>query len=354
MIKELEEEIRRTPYNKATARHIGRLKARIAKLREEASKKSGKSKGKGFLIKKTGDATVVLVGFPSVGKSTLLNKLTNAESKVGNYQFTTLNIVPGMLEYKGAKIQIFDIPGIIKGASEGKGRGREVLSSVRAADLIVVVMDVFNLDYDTIINELRNVDIRPGEKPPDIRIKKKERGGINIYSTNKVDEEVVRSILREYNIYSADVIIREKFDVDRFIDAIAGNRTYIPVLKVVNKIDLVNKEYLKHVKSKFPDAILVSAKNNLNIDKLKEEIFKNLNLIRIYTKKPGKDPNYKEPLIMRKGCTIEDVCKKLHKSFLEDFRYARVWGKSAKFNGQKVGLEHVLEDGDIVQIIKKV
>ena len=83
----------------------------------------------------------MLVGFPSVGKSTLLNNITNAESKVGAYQFTTLDIVPGVMEHKNAKIQVFDIPGIITGASSGKGRGKEILSVARTADLILVVLD---------------------------------------------------------------------------------------------------------------------------------------------------------------------------------------------------------------------
>ena len=103
--------LRKRPYNKATSHHIGKLKAKLAKLKEESlQRSSGGTKGQGFHVKKSGDATVVLVGFPSVGKSTLLNNITNAESKVGAYQFTTLDIVPGVMEHKNAKIQVFDIP----------------------------------------------------------------------------------------------------------------------------------------------------------------------------------------------------------------------------------------------------
>ena len=140
-LKELEEELRTTKYNKRTEHAIGLLKAKIARLREEIEKerKKARKKGKGFSIKKTGDATVVLVGFPSVGKSTLLNKLTNAKSKVGAYDFTTLNTIPGTMEYENAKIQIIDIPGLILGASTGSGRGKEVLSAVRVADLIIII-----------------------------------------------------------------------------------------------------------------------------------------------------------------------------------------------------------------------
>ena len=129
-IRKIEEEIQKTPYNKATSHHIGKLKAKLSSLKEESIQRSGSgSKGRGFHIKKSGDSTAVLVGFPSVGKSTILNQITNAESKIGEYEFTTLEIIPGIMEYKGAKIQIFDIPGIITGASKGRGRGKEILSS---------------------------------------------------------------------------------------------------------------------------------------------------------------------------------------------------------------------------------
>ncbi|MDD2532774.1 MAG: 50S ribosome-binding GTPase, partial [Candidatus Methanomethylophilaceae archaeon] len=133
-IKELEEQISNTKYNKATEAHIGKLKAKIARLQEEDEKrKSSKGPTKGFYVKKAGNATVALVGFPSVGKSTLLNQLTGAKSEIGAYHFTTLDVVPGVMEYNHAKIQILDMPGLIKDASRGKGRGREVIAAARAA-----------------------------------------------------------------------------------------------------------------------------------------------------------------------------------------------------------------------------
>ena len=355
-IKAIEEELKRTPYNKATEHHIGRLKAKLAKLKEELRKRSSQ-KAKKTGIRKSGDATVALVGFPSVGKSTLLNKLTNARSEVGAYDFTTLEVVPGMLEYKGARIQLLDLPGLIKGASSGRGMGREVLSIVRSADLILIVSDVFNAhNLDVLFRELYEAGIRLNENEPQIKIKVKDRGGIRISSTvklTKISESTIREILREYRIHNAEVTIREDVTIDRFIDAILGNRKYVKAIKVINKIDLVDEDYLKNIKKMHSDAIYISAEKGTNIDMLKEAIFKSLDFIRVYMKPQGKKADLKEPMILRRGATIEDVCLKIHRDLRDNFRYAQVWGKSVKFNGQRVGLDHVVEDGDIITIVAR-
>jgi len=358
-IRRIEEELRRTKYNKATQKHIGILKAKLAKLRDLQNKPRGGSSGYSYAVKKTGDATVAFVGFPSVGKSTLLNKLTNANSEVGAYAFTTLTIVPGILEYKGAKIQVLDAPGIIAGASVGKGRGSEVLSAVRSADLILLVVDVFTLDHLPVLEkELYNVGIRLDEKPPDVKIVKKDRGGITVSSTvplTKIDEETIRAVLQENKIHNADVVIREDITVDQLIDVISGNRVYIPSLVVVNKIDLADEELIRRIKKKLEDRgyVLVSGYREINLEELKEKIYNTLGFIKVYLKPQGKKPDLDEPLVLLKNSTVEDVCNKLHRDFVKNFRYAQVWGKSAKHPGQRVGLNHVLEDGDILTIVTK-
>jgi len=345
-IRRLEEEIKRTPYNKATEHHIGRLKAKLAKLKEELEKSKRKSRTQTFSLKKEGDASVFLVGFPSVGKSTLLNTLTGARSEVADYDFTTLKPIPGMLEYRGAKIQIVDVPGLIEGASKGKGRGREVLSFIRNADLIVIVADVFTIhQIDVVKRELHEAGIRLDQKPPEVLIKKKDRGGIKVTFTVpiSIDEKTIVGILKENKIHNADVIIRENITIDRLIDAVLGNRVYIPSLTVVNKIDIYQPE--------LPDGVIpISAEKRINIDLLKEKIYEKLNFIRIYLKPPGGKADFNEPLIIHRGATISEVCKKLHRGMLESFRYAKVWGRSVRYQGQRVGLDHVLEDEDVVTI----
>lgn len=300
---------------------------------------------------------MALVGFPSVGKSTILNQITNAESKIGAYEFTTLEVIPGVMEYRGAQIQIFDIPGIISGAAHGRGRGREILSVARNSDLIVMVLDVFQPQHqELILEELNNIGIRPNQSPPDVRVKRRKIGGVKLASTvplSHMDEKSIRSILNEYGVHSADVLIREDVTMDRFIDSLDSSIVYIPLLIVVNKIDLVDALFLEKVKRKLPHALYIAADKQLNIDELKEEIFQRLELIRIYLKPQGQKADLEEPLIVRKGSTVENVARRLHRDFVRNFRHANVWGDSVKFPGQKIGLEHVLEDEDILRIIVK-
>src|SRR5271157_4915265 len=168
-IKKIEDDLLRTQVNKKTEHHVGLLRAKLSRLKaeqeEQQSRRSGSSIG--YDVKKSGDATVVLVGLPSVGKSTLLNRLTNAKSKVAAYQFTTLDVVPGLLEYMGARIQVLDLPGIIEGASSGKGLGRRVLAVARSADLILFIVDVFQPEARGVLEkELRSVGMRVDERPP--------------------------------------------------------------------------------------------------------------------------------------------------------------------------------------------
>ncbi len=356
-IKEIEAEIKKTPYNKATQHHIGKLKAKIARLKGEVEKRAASKGGGGlgYSVKKTGDATVVLVGFPSVGKSTLLNRLTDANSPVGSYDFTTLNVVPGIIDYKGAKIQILDVPGLIRGAASGKGRGREVLGVVRSADLVIFLIDVFNLQQLKVLqDELYDTGIRCDTRPRAIKINEKKIGGISVSSTVKlenIDERTVKEILKEYRMHCVNVILREDATPDEFIDVIAGNRIYLPSLVVLNKIDLVKEDYLDEVGLQLKDYIPISADSGTNIKRLKDEIFNRLNFIRVYMKPQGEKADMEEPMIVMKGTNVGEICNKLHRDFRRKFRYGLVWGKSVKFDGQRVGLEHVLIDGDVLSVI---
>jgi small GTP-binding protein len=358
-IKEIEDEIFNTQKNKATEHHIGKLKAKIARLKEQADiRRSAGGKGKGFSIKKSGDSTIGLIGFPSIGKSTLLNQLTNSESEIGHYDFTTIDVIPGIMHYKGAKIQILDLPGLIMGASKGKGRGKEILSAIRNVDLILLMIDATKVtEIANMTQELHSAGIRLNQQPPNVIITLTKQGGITIHTPlkmTKMQEKTMYSIASEY-FTNADIIIRENIDENQLIDALMKNRIYIPAIVVMNKIDLISQKEIYKQKQRIQNqgwkVVSISAINGYGISNLKQEIFSSLKLIRIYMKPQGKKPDYSEPLILKHGETVETVCKKIHRDFQKKFRYAQVWGVSGKYPGQKVGLDHQLSDKDILTII---
>jgi len=360
-IKDIEDEMARTQKNKATAHHLGGLKAKIAKLRRELlmpSTGGGGGAGEGFDVSKTGDARVGLIGFPSVGKSTLMTKLTGTFSEVAAYEFTTLTCVPGVIYYKGAKIQLLDLPGIIEGAKDGKGRGRQVIAVARTCNVILIVLDVTKpLTHKKIIeHELEGFGIRLNKSPPNIFFKKKDRGGLNfthLINPTHLNQEIVKSILSEYKIHNADVCLRYDATADDLIDVIEGNRVYTPCIYVLNKVDQLSLEELE-VLDKVPHCVPISAHLEWNMDGMLEKMWDYLDLVRIYTKPKGQIPDYTAPVVLRRdNCTIEAFCNRLHKTLLKEFKIALVWGASVRHNPQRVGKIHVLMDEDVVQIVKK-
>jgi len=354
-IKELEEQISKTKYNKKTQHAIGLYKAQLAKLKEKQISRSKGKKGESYAVRKTGDGTVVLLGFPSVGKSTLLNSLTNADSPVGSYAFTTLTVIPGVLKYRHAKIQILDVPGVVHGAAAGTGRGKEVLAVIRNADLIVFLIDVFHAEhFQALRKEVYDSGVRINQKAPDVKIVKTARGGINVGTTvklTKIDKKTVEDILKEFKINNAGIVIRTDIDADQLIDVIEGNKEYLPAIVVLNKIDMISKEELNSIKNKVKPDLSISAEKNMGIPEIKALIYKKLRIIRIYLKEYNKKADMDEPLIMWEDSTLKDLCLKLHKDFVDKFKFAKIWGKSAKFPGQKFPkLEHELEDGDVIEL----
>jgi hypothetical protein len=354
-IKEIESLLARAKCNKATEKWFGLMKVRLSQLRAKIEKKAAKGKKKeGFFVKKSGDATVVLVGFPSVGKSTLLNAITGSKSKIAAYAFTTLTVIPGTLNYNGAKIQILDVPGIIGGAAFGKGRGKEVLAMARNADLILFVVEVTHPEhYPVLKKEVHNVNIRVDKIKPIVKIVKQAKGGLSIASTvklTKVTMGTLKEILRGYKTMNADVVIRDDVSMDDFIDALEGNRSYIPSLVAVSKTDLVSKAKAKEV-GEMLNGLPVSAETGEGIEELKELLFESLKFVRIFLKEVNKKPDLDEPMVLKRPVTIRDVCTRIHRDFVKKFRFAKVWGKSAKFPGQQFQKLHKkLEDGDIIEI----
>lgn len=346
-IEEIQEILRKTPHHKATNGFIGQMRAKIARLRDkeiESGGKSGGGGGGGFTVKKQGDATVVLVGPPSAGKSTLINLLTNAESKVAPYAFTTVTVVPGMLKHNEAYIQILDIPGLIEGAKEGKGRGNEVLSVARGADLLLIMTDVKRVGaFANMVKELTGAGIRINQTAPNVQIEKKISGGLEVHTNFRqtFDKETVKDIAREYGIKNGIITLKEKLTLDRLFDAFSSNRVYVPAIFVINKVDEV-PNYKEMIDGEF---VGISADKEIGIKDLIDQIWRSLKFVTVYLVKPLEEPNFDNPIIMKTGETLKDVAQKIGSEFAETKKLVRIWGKNAKFQGQEVSIDTQVTEG---------
>ncbi|RMJ28363.1 GTP-binding protein [Aspergillus sp. HF37] len=360
-IKDIEDEMKRTQKNKATEYHLGLLKGKLARLRAQLLEPAGGggSGGTGFEVSKSGDARVALVGFPSVGKSTFLSKITKTRSETAAYSFTTLTAIPGVLEYGGAEIQILDLPGIIEGAAEGKGRGRQVISAAKTSDLVMMILDATKRAEQRALleAELDSVGIRLNRDPPNIYLKLKKAGGMKITFQSppkNLDEKMLSNVLRDYKLLNCEVLVRdENATIDDFIDVIMkDHRKYIRCLYVYNKIDGISLDFLNEIAHE-PYTAVMSCELDLGVQDVVDRIWKELRLIRVYTKRKGEEPDFNEALIVRYNSSIEDVCDHIHRTLKESFKHAMVWGVSARHIPQLVGLGHVISDEDVVSIVTK-
>jgi len=353
-IEAIQEILRKTPHHKATNGFIGAMRAKIARLKDKEIETSGKGGGgTGYAVKKQGDATVVLIGPPSAGKSTLINKLTNAESKVAPYEFTTVTVVPGMLKYNEAYIQILDIPGLIEGAKEGKGKGHEVLSVARAADLLIVMTDVERIDLiGKMVAELEGAGIRINQEKPKVLIEQMEQGGLEISSNIKqdIDKETIKEIAREYGVKNGLITLKEKFTYERLFDAFSENRVYIPAIFVINKVDL--PVGARHYKLGANHILNISAEKGSGIEELVKLIWKTLRFVTVYLVKPDEEIEKGSPVIMKQGNTLKDVALKIGPDFASSKKLVKIWGVGAKFPGQEVSFETEVSEGTKIRFLQ--
>ena len=267
-INALQEMLSKSPNHKGSENLRNEIKRKISKYKsllekEKTASKRGSSK---FSVKKEGSATICLIGITNSGKSTLLNKLTNAKTEIASYEHTTKKPEIGVMDYNGVKIQVIEIPAITENFME-RNDGPGLLGIIRLADLIVIVLDL------------------------------------------------------DKNIHDQLSLMHKE------LDKAAIKRKIIAIGIKGDK----NREFLT------------------TIEKLKNEIWNSLNLIKIYTKQPGKE-HEKKPVALRRNSTIRNLAENIHKDFIKKFKFAKIWGKSAKHSGQTAGLQHILKDDDIVEI----
>jgi len=301
-IKALEVMMAVIPKHKGTERLRGQLKSRMAKLKEELQRRPTVARAEqAYNIKREGAAQTVLLGLPNSGKSSLLSRITGASSEVADYPFTTQKPIPGMMKYENLQIQLVDTPPI---QSDHIEPGFPNL--IRNADALLLLVDLTEdplSQMGILLKELNEMRIRGVGKGP-------------IPSTE-----------------SGWVCLR--------------------ALVVGNKCDVKNamEEYRK-LENRFENTFSVlplSAREGMNLEELKKEVYELLNIIRVYTKVPGKDPDLTEPVILKRGSTIEDVALSVHKDFAAKLRYARVWG-SGKFDGQMVKRDYLVGEGDVIEL----
>ena len=299
----LEELLSVVPKHKGTDKLRADLRRRLSKLKESSQKKKGASRqASPFHIEPEGAGQVVLLGPPNTGKSTLLSALSKARPEVADFPFTTWLPSPGMMDYENIKVQLIDLPPLNREYGES-----EMFDLVRRSDLALVVID------------------------------------IQAQTLQQIEDS--EALLKERRL-----LLRP---AARSNDAESSGEKSIPCLMVVNKVDNEQlEEDFQVLQELLEDAwplVPVSAAQRRNLESLKPAVFKALNIIRVYSKAPGKQPDYEEPFVLPAGSRVEDLAAKLHKDFLTRFKSARVWGKGV-FDGQMAGRDHQLHDGDVVEL----
>ncbi len=355
-LEELQEEYSKTKYNKATNLHLGILRAKIAKVKKDIVVSGKKRHGKGFFVKKTGDATVALVGFPNTGKSSLINAICNTRSKIAAYAFTTTSIIPGTMLYKDTHIQVFDMPGLIEDAHLGAGGGRMVISAMKVADLIAFVIDINMLgQFEQLVKELTSIDIQINKKKPSMQLTETLTGGIHIeVNRSGLPKPDIETILQGLGIHNANISVWDKVVEDEFIALVSGRSQYMSAIVALNKVD--TKDDYQQIVSDFSKrygikTIPISATEGTNIAQFKDAIYQNLGIMTIYLK-PNVGKERLAPMVIRKHATVRDAAKKFHTEIVDELKCAYINGPSAKFSNQRVGADHVLQESDTVTFIK--
>jgi len=301
-IKALEVMMAVIPKHKGTEKLRGQLRSRMAKLKEELQRKPTLGRAEqAYTIKREGSAQVVLLGLPNSGKSALFSKVTHAFSEVADYPFTTQKPVPGMMKFENLQIQLVDSPPIQLDHIEPG-----LSNLIRNAEALLLIVD---LTEDPIFQM-----------------------------------EILLEVLKEMKI------------------RVAGKGTAAPLevgwaslkaLLLGNKCDVRNAmEGYRALEARFRETfpiLPISAKEGMNFEDLKKEIYQILGILRVYTKVPGGEPDLEEPVVLKKGGTVGEVALSIHKDFAAKLRYAKIWG-SGKFDGQMVKRDYRVNEGDVIEL----
>jgi uncharacterized protein len=313
-IKTLEELISTVPKHKGTDHLRADLRRRLARLKEtaQARKKTTRHES-AFQIPREGAGQVAVIGPANVGKSALVTALTNASPEVAGHPFTTWTPTPGMMDVGRVQIQLIDTPPLDRDYVEP-----ELLALIRRADLLLLVVDLETYPIEQV------------------------RAALDILAENRIVPEQMRP---DPSGGSGD---------GRPADRYAPRIIYIPLMVAANKgdddtADEIFELFCALFGEKEWPCLPVSAVSGRNLDRLRQQVFEALRLMRVYARPPGQEPDYGAPFVLPAGATVEEFAAKVHRDFVENLKSARVWGTGV-FDGQLVGRDHVLHEGDVVEL----
>ena len=307
----LREMLRTIPKHKGTDHLQADIKHRIKELSEEleAPRKGGARSAPALVVRPEGAGQIALLGPPNSGKSALHVRLTASHAHVADYPFTTQYPEPGMLPFEDIHFQLVDLPPV-----SPEHPVTWLAGALQTADACLLVVDLSDPDC-------------VGET------------------------QALHDILRQ-----SKVTLTARWERAHDASAIADDpfALQLPALLIANKADRMAQVetelavFLELTGLAYP-ALAVSAATGRGLGDLGPWLFRNLGVVRVYTKTPGHPPDRERPFTLRRGGTVEDVARLVHRDLVQTLRYARVWGKSG-FDGQQIGREHVVGDGDVVEL----
>jgi ribosome-interacting GTPase 1 len=300
-IAALEEMLAIMPKHKGTDRLQGDIKARIAKLRKQEGKK-GARKGLGFMVRREGAGQVALVGPANTGKSSIVARLTKARPEVASYPYTTREPVPGMMPFENIAIQLVDLPPLSEVHLDPW-----LLDTVRAADLFWIVVGpedpLGQMESARGLLRVGRIEVRPPGEPEPEAVEFGWRWRKAVVVVTGLDRPGARD-----NAAALDELLEGRWPI-----------------------------------------VPVSSATGEGLEDLRRRTFEALEIVRVYTKQPGKPPDLDEPFTLPRGSTVGQLAERIHKDILAHMKFARIWGKRV-FEGQTVQREHVLDEGDVVEI----
>jgi len=351
------------PKHKGTSKLIMNVKRKIAALEEELERSRTRRRSSGrhlFSVPKEGAGQIVMLGLTNVGRSSLLAALTNARPEISPIPYTTRKPALGMLQYEDVQFQLVEAPALVEGSSEGRMDGPRILGLARNADGLLLVVDLSAepvKQLRTLVSELEAAGILIERPEGEVEVLRQPGVGVKVVGSGSLigcTVEDVRRLLMEYRISSALIKVRGKVSLETIEDALFSSSIYKPSIILANKADVEGSEerlkaLIEEVGGRTP-VIAVSCIDSRGLEKVGETIFRTLGIIRVYSKEPSSREPSERPIVVEKGSKAIDVARKLHSKLYREFRYARIWGPSAKYPGEKVGPEHTMMDGDVIEV----